>query len=309
MVRRGVPTKNLTPGDIERAANDTVRRVVTLQQGMPDRSGQGHRQVPQGPQVEEGPGVDSGRPGARLLAVEGRAAGGDAPAARARFRRRAAVRQLPGLSEGYRMMIRRVGLAALSVAAGLTLGCGRGSAPPAEQPAPDARAAAPANASPAGESGRRSDVPVLVDFDARVKEYVALHRKLEDTLPPPLEGVDAPADRQPPARAGAAGPAGPCRRQTRRHLHARTSRRVVQRLMARVFGGPTVPRLKASIMDENPGPPEAHRQRALPGHRSALDRAAAGARRRCRSCRRSSSTGSSAGISSSWTSTPTSSSI
>ena len=25
LVRRGVPTKNLTPGEIERAANDTVR--------------------------------------------------------------------------------------------------------------------------------------------------------------------------------------------------------------------------------------------------------------------------------------------
>ena len=35
MVRRGVPTKNLTPGDIERAAYDTVRRVITLQQGIP----------------------------------------------------------------------------------------------------------------------------------------------------------------------------------------------------------------------------------------------------------------------------------
>ena len=35
MVRRGVPTKNLTQGNIERAANDTVRRVVTLQQGIP----------------------------------------------------------------------------------------------------------------------------------------------------------------------------------------------------------------------------------------------------------------------------------
>ena len=35
MVRRGVPTKNLTPGEIERAANDTVRRVVALQQGIP----------------------------------------------------------------------------------------------------------------------------------------------------------------------------------------------------------------------------------------------------------------------------------
>ena len=35
LVRRGVPTKNLTPGDLERAANDTVRRVITLQQGIP----------------------------------------------------------------------------------------------------------------------------------------------------------------------------------------------------------------------------------------------------------------------------------
>ena len=35
MVRRGVPTKNLTPGPIERAANDTVRGVITLQQGIP----------------------------------------------------------------------------------------------------------------------------------------------------------------------------------------------------------------------------------------------------------------------------------
>jgi len=34
-VRRGVPTKNLTLGTVERAANDTVRRVVTLQQGIP----------------------------------------------------------------------------------------------------------------------------------------------------------------------------------------------------------------------------------------------------------------------------------
>lgn len=35
MVRRGVPVKNLTPGSVEKAANDTVRRVVALQQGIP----------------------------------------------------------------------------------------------------------------------------------------------------------------------------------------------------------------------------------------------------------------------------------
>ena len=35
MVRRGVPTKNLTLGEVERAANDTVKRTVSLQQGIP----------------------------------------------------------------------------------------------------------------------------------------------------------------------------------------------------------------------------------------------------------------------------------
>lgn len=35
LVRRSVPVKNFTPGTIERAANDTVKRVVTLQQGIP----------------------------------------------------------------------------------------------------------------------------------------------------------------------------------------------------------------------------------------------------------------------------------
>lgn len=35
MVKRHVPVKNLKLGDIERGAKDTVRRVVTLQQGIP----------------------------------------------------------------------------------------------------------------------------------------------------------------------------------------------------------------------------------------------------------------------------------
>ena len=35
LVRRNVPIKNLKLGEIENAANSTVRRVVTLQQGIP----------------------------------------------------------------------------------------------------------------------------------------------------------------------------------------------------------------------------------------------------------------------------------
>ena len=101
LVRRGVPTKNLTPGDVERAANDTVRRVVTLQQGIPTEAARGDRQVPEGPEAQESAGRDPGRSGPRLLGVEGRPAGGDSAAARARLRRRAPVRQLPRLSDGH----------------------------------------------------------------------------------------------------------------------------------------------------------------------------------------------------------------
>jgi uncharacterized protein YajQ (UPF0234 family) len=39
LVRRKVPLKNMKRGDIERGANDTVRRVVTLQQGIPTDAG------------------------------------------------------------------------------------------------------------------------------------------------------------------------------------------------------------------------------------------------------------------------------
>jgi uncharacterized protein YajQ (UPF0234 family) len=35
MIKRQVPVKNLKLGEIERGANDTVKRVITLQQGIP----------------------------------------------------------------------------------------------------------------------------------------------------------------------------------------------------------------------------------------------------------------------------------
>ncbi len=38
LVRRNVPVKNLKPGELEQAANSTVRRVVTLQQGIPSEA-------------------------------------------------------------------------------------------------------------------------------------------------------------------------------------------------------------------------------------------------------------------------------
>jgi uncharacterized protein YajQ (UPF0234 family) len=35
MIKRQVPVKNLTLGEIERGGQDTVHRVITLQQGIP----------------------------------------------------------------------------------------------------------------------------------------------------------------------------------------------------------------------------------------------------------------------------------
>jgi cyclic-di-GMP-binding protein len=39
LVRRKVPLKNMVRGELEHGANDTVRRVVTLQQGIPTEAG------------------------------------------------------------------------------------------------------------------------------------------------------------------------------------------------------------------------------------------------------------------------------
>jgi uncharacterized protein YajQ (UPF0234 family) len=38
MVKRGVPVKNLKLGDIIRGTQDSVRRIITLQQGIPIES-------------------------------------------------------------------------------------------------------------------------------------------------------------------------------------------------------------------------------------------------------------------------------
>lgn len=157
--------------------------------------------------------------------------------------------------------LRDRGGVALSVAAALALAaCGGPSAPPAAEPAPPAPAAttAAAPAPPAAQTSTatqpdKADAPVLVDFEARVKEYTALHKKLESTLPTLSresnpDQIDkhqrALARLVQQARAGAKPG----------HIFTPDIQVVVRRLMAQVFGGPDGAALKASIMDENPGP-------------------------------------------------------
>ena len=92
MVRRGVPVKNLTPGDIERAANDTVRRVVTLQQGIPTEAAKDIVKFLKDNKLKKVQAAIQAEQVRVSSPSKDESAGSHAPAARARFRRRAPVR-------------------------------------------------------------------------------------------------------------------------------------------------------------------------------------------------------------------------
>ena len=130
----------------------------------------------------------------------------------------------------------------------------RGSDAPVSSAADQAKSAG--GAAPPQSTARQPQGPeaaVFAEFDARVKEYIELHRKLEDTLPKlsknsTPEQIDshqrALARLVQEARAGARPGS----------IFTPRVQVVVRRLMAQVFGGPDGAALKSSIMDENPGP-------------------------------------------------------
>ena len=78
LVRRGVPVKNFKAADSEPAAGGTVRRVITIQQGIPIEAAREIVKFIKDKKLKKVQAVDSGRSGARELAVEGRTAGSDA---------------------------------------------------------------------------------------------------------------------------------------------------------------------------------------------------------------------------------------
>src|SRR5207253_837422 len=81
-------------GQRHRAARDQAHP------GDPPGKGEGDRQGDQREEIQEGPGVDSGRRSARPVAVQGRAAGGDDVPALAGLGHRAQVRELPRMKLG-----------------------------------------------------------------------------------------------------------------------------------------------------------------------------------------------------------------
>ena len=148
-----------------------------------------------------------------------------------------------GLQRSHRRVLTCLAAALLSLPA-----CRDRSAPPAEQ------------GKPASAAGPQADQPVNPDAKAlaglmeRVNEYVALHRKLEDSLPHlSKEATPEEIDKHQRALGKMIQDARSKARQG--DLFTPESQVVIKRLLARVFGGPDGSALKASIMDENPGIP------------------------------------------------------
>src|SRR3954462_8621941 len=137
--------------------------------------------------------------------------------------------------------------------------CSRPAPPAAAEaprPAPGDSPAAAVATTPPGQQGAQpstaahpdqADRPVLRDFDARAKEYAALHNKLEDSLP------KLPKDASPEQIDSHQRALGRLVQQARAgakpgDIFTADIREVVRRLMAQVFGGRDGAALKASIM-------------------------------------------------------------
>ncbi len=128
--------------------------------------------------------------------------------------------------------------------------CRDRSAPPAEQ----AKPASAANPQAAADQPVNADAKALAGLMERVNDYVALHRKLEDSLPHlSKEANPQEIDKHQRALGKMIQDARGGAKQA--DLFTPEAQAVIQRLLARVFGGPDGPALKASIMDENPGIP------------------------------------------------------
>jgi hypothetical protein len=121
-------------------------------------------------------------------------------------------------------------------------------------PAPPATNASPAEAPPTQRVVgplTDADAAALATMNDRLKDYIALHTKLEATLPKlPTDATPIQIDKNQreleekvrQARSGA----------KQGDIFTPEAQPVILRLMAAVFGGPDGAKLKASIMDENP---------------------------------------------------------
>ena len=146
------------------------------------------------------------------------------------------------------------GVVSLVVAAVLALGaCTREGSPPASPATSESPEDAPPTERVVGPLSP-ADAQALATMNDRLKEYVALHVKLERSLPKlPTEATPEQIDKNQRAFEKLL-------RETRAtakpgDIFTPEARPVIIRLLATVFGGPDGKQLKASIMDENPVDP------------------------------------------------------
>src|SRR5688572_2148567 len=141
--------------------------------------------------------------------------------------------------------------AALFVVSCATTGTTAAPAEPAttEQKPPEQKPATPPaqGGTPVNESAQ-----TLASLQARIAEYVELHKKLEGTLPNlPKEASPEQLDKHQRALGRLIQDA---RRDAKPgDIFVQDARRTIRGLMLRVFQGSDGAKLKASIMDENPG--------------------------------------------------------
>ncbi len=150
------------------------------------------------------------------------------------------------------MLGTRSGWVSLLIAAALPISSCRRDIPVPDSP--PATAESPTNA-PATERVvgplSAADAEALATMNDRIKDYIALHQKLERTLPAvPTEATPQQIDQNQRAleklvrdNRATAKPGD---------IFTPAAQPVIKRLLAAVFGGPDGKQLKASIMDENP---------------------------------------------------------
>lgn len=110
-----------------------------------------------------------------------------------------------------------------------------------------------AGAAAAGQQGANRDAQLAAEFVRRAEAYVALHEKLEDTLPRlPRDASPGEIDRHQRALGRLIEDARP--RAEPGNIFSKEIRAYFRRQLIRGFSGAEGRRLRASIMDENPGP-------------------------------------------------------
>jgi hypothetical protein len=98
------------------------------------------------------------------------------------------------------------------------------------------------------------EVPGLEEFTSRVKDYAALHKKLEDALPKlPDDATPQQIDRN--QRTLGAQIAAARTTAKPGQIFTPAIQGYVRRVLANVFKGPAGKQLRSSIMDENPPHP------------------------------------------------------